>query len=437
MTMQNPFEVTPPPHNLDAEQELLGAILCNNAALPRIRPYLQADDFYHPAHRSIYEAILSLVDAGDIANPVTLNVYFADDPVLKTAGGVAYLARLAGAATTVYNAAEYAAVIADCSLRRRLMAAGDGLRMRAASPALDLPAAQILADHQHELTQWANAGRKADLTNQDVTAQILSDLETPVRPMSTGFPNLDDATCGGLYPGKLYGIAARKKVGKTTILSSISYNLIAQGHKHQFFACEASPKEVQQSMIARYGGFNRMAFLPDGRDKSWVKTKAALYQRHAKPSLIWHDAPGITFSQLQTKTLAGIAAGAKGTIIDYWQVVTGKGAKESEEYHLRSVAQWCADTARKTGTWFLMAAQINQEGNTRGGEGLKLACDQYYQLHREKRDPGAWMQMEETRYTPYKDVGDDTVPGLYMSAKIGPCFVSPQEWSPDHDNVAD
>ena len=141
--------------------------------------------------------------------------------------------------------------------------------------------------------------------------------------------------------------------------------------------------------------------------------------------------PGISFPQLQTRALAGIAAGAKGTIIDYWQVVTGKATNESEEFHLRTVAQWCADIARKTGTWFLMAAQINQEGNTRGGEGLKLACDQYYQLHREKREPGAWLHMEETRYTPYQDIGDDTVPGLYMSSRIGPCFVSPNEWTPD------
>jgi len=237
--------------------------------------------------------------------------------------------------------------------------------------------------------------------------------------------------CGGLYPGKLYGVAARKKVGKTSLLSSISYNLINSGHKHQFFACEASPKEVQQSMIARYGGFNRLAFLPDGRDKGWVREKAMLYQRHVKPSLIWHETPGISFPQLQTRALAGIAAGAKGTIIDYWQVVTGKATNESEEFHLRTVAQWCADIARKTGTWFLMAAQINQEGNTRGGEGLKLACDQYYQLHREKREPGAWLHMEETRYTPYQDIGDDTVPGLYMSSRIGPCFVSPNEWTPD------
>ena len=70
--------------------------------------------------------------------------------------------------------------------------------------------------------------------------------------------------------------------------------------------------------------------------------------------------------------------GIKGVILDYWQLVGGKVRNESEEFHLRNIAQWLADTCRKHSIWALVAAQVNQEGNTRGGEGLKLACDVYF-----------------------------------------------------------
>ena len=69
----------------------------------------------------------------------------------------------------------------------------------------------------------------------------------------------------------------------------------------------------------------------------------------------------------------------------------------------------------------LDAAQLNQDGNVRGGEGLKLACDQYYALHREKDEAGAWLEMEESRYTLYQHVGSASVPGIWLH-KIGPHF---------------
>lgn len=433
MTEQTPFAAPALPHNLDAEQELLGAIFLNNAVIPKVRGFLRPEDFYHAAHREIYRGILALADAGDTANPVTLSVYFTDDPVIRSAGGNAYLARLAASCTTVINAVEYAEAVADSSLRRRLMVAGDTLRMRAGSPQIHDPGAQILADHQRDLAVMYGETRQSEVTNLDVTARIVQALQHPKPAHSTGLPQLDHSMGGGLYPGRMYMIQARKKVGKTTILASISYNLVQARVKHQFFACEASPEEVQQSMIARYGGFNRMAFLPDGRDKSWVLTHAAAYARHTGPHLIWHETPGIAFERLQAQSLAGIAAGVKGTIVDYLQIVGGKATRDTEEYHTRMVAQWCADTARKTGTWFLLAAQVNQDGNTRGGEGAKLAADQVYQLHREKTQPGAWLEMEETRYTRYRNVGDDIVPGLYMSSKVGPYFMAPADWDATHD----
>jgi hypothetical protein len=85
-----------------------------------------------------------------------------------------------------------------------------------------------------------------------------------------------------------------------------------------------------------------------------------------------------------------------------------------------------ADTCRRENIWGLVAAQINQEGNTRGGEGLKLACDCYLTLHREKQSDRAWMEMEESRYTLYQHVGSDMAPALIFDNN-GPHFRDVEE----------
>ena len=108
-------------------------------------------------------------------------------------------------------------------------------------------------------------------------------------------------------------------------------------------------------------------------------------------------------------------------IVDYLQLVRGKPPKETDGAHSEAVAQWMANMARATGLWFITAAQLNQEDNVRGGEGLKLACDQYFVLHWEEDEAGAWLECPASRHTLRQNVGSKTMPALWVS-KRGPHF---------------
>jgi replicative DNA helicase len=112
------------PHNLDAEQALLGAILVNNEASDRVTSFLTAEHFFEPVHARIFEAAASLIRMGKLATPVTLRSYFENDATLKEIGGPAYLARLAASATTIINAEEYGRTIYELSQRRKLIGIG-------------------------------------------------------------------------------------------------------------------------------------------------------------------------------------------------------------------------------------------------------------------------------------------------------------------------
>src|SRR3954464_15261889 len=95
------------PHNIEAEQSLLGAILVNNEACDRVSSFLDPSHFFEAVHARIYESAATLIRAGKLASPVTLKTYFERDETLKDIGGPVYLARLAAAATTIINAEEY------------------------------------------------------------------------------------------------------------------------------------------------------------------------------------------------------------------------------------------------------------------------------------------------------------------------------------------
>ncbi len=114
-----------PPHNSEAEQALLGAILLNNAAFHRVAEFLLAEHFAEGVHGRIFAAIAKLIERGQIADPVTLKGLFDQDGALAEIGGVQYLARLATSAVTIINAEDYGRTIHDLYLRRQLINIGE------------------------------------------------------------------------------------------------------------------------------------------------------------------------------------------------------------------------------------------------------------------------------------------------------------------------
>ena len=113
------------PHNIEAEQGLLGAILINNRAYEKVSDFLQPEHFSDPIHGRIFEACGKLIERGQIANPVTLKPIFDNEEALVEAGGANYLVQLAASVVTVVNAEDYGKSIKDSFLRRELIEIGE------------------------------------------------------------------------------------------------------------------------------------------------------------------------------------------------------------------------------------------------------------------------------------------------------------------------
>ena len=255
-------------------------------------------------------------------------------------------------------------------------------------------------------------------TRSDAFDDVVASFQDPTRCDGTGLSKLDTAMGGGLFAGKAYGIQARKKIGKTVLLGSISYALNDAGVPHLWIAAEMNDRELETRHLAHALGRPAIDFM-DGRED--LSELVSMHACDAPDNITYCNAAGVTLPELENVIERAVEkTGIHGVIVDYLQLVRSTGNSNRTE-HLETVAMFLANVAREKQIWVLCAAQLNQEDNTRGGEGMLLAFDMVFTLRRKKYGEWAWLEMMETRYTPYMHVGSAKDPGLFMEA-LGPYF---------------
>src|SRR5215475_5787467 len=153
-----PFRVAP--HNIEAEQALLGAILVNNEAHDRVSGFLEAQHFYDPLHQQIYETLSKLIASGKQATPITLKTFFeAAEPIDAGLSVPQYLGRLAANAATIINARDYAQTIYDLAIRRHLILIGEDMVNAAYDSPVDFPPREQIEEAETRLFSLAETGK--------------------------------------------------------------------------------------------------------------------------------------------------------------------------------------------------------------------------------------------------------------------------------------
>jgi replicative DNA helicase len=264
------------PHNIEAEQALLGAILVNNEAFYRVSDFLQPAHFFEPLHQKLFELAGSLIRAGKVATPVTLKTFLPAD--LDVAGLTAsqYLARLAAEATTVINAEDYGRTIYDLAIRRSLIVIGEDMVNVAFDAPVDLAPQDQIEDAERRLYELAETGRydggfqrfaSALTTAVDMAAHAYQ-RDGKLSGLATGLKDLD-RMMGGLQPSDLVIIAGRPGIGKTSLATNIAYNIAhawrgevkpdgriatVDGGIVGFFSLEMSAEQLATRIISEQSG---------------------------------------------------------------------------------------------------------------------------------------------------------------------------------------
>lgn len=246
-----------PPHNIDAEQALLGAILVNNDAYHRVADFLLPEHFMEEAHHQIFTVTGKLIRAGTVATPITLKTYLGEADF----GGqtvIQYLARLAADATTVINAVAYARTIHDLAVRRRLITIGEGLASSAYEASLDDAPGTLIERTEHALLDLSTAmptdhlaGRSAADGSAWMLERVrgLRDGTIASTAIPSGLVELDRATNGGFQRGELWILAGRPGTGKTVAMTTLSRQA-ARSAGVLFFQAEVTPEQQWARYLA-------------------------------------------------------------------------------------------------------------------------------------------------------------------------------------------
>jgi replicative DNA helicase len=341
------------PHNIEAEQALLGAILVNNEAFYRVSDFLEAKHFFEPIHQRIYELASGLVRANKLATPVTLKTFLPGDVDIAGLSVNQYLARLAAEATTIINAQDYGRTVYDLSIRRDLIAIGEDMVNLAYDAPVESTPTQHIEDAERKLYEIAETGRydtgfqrfaQALTTAVDMAARAYQ-RDGNLSGLATGLTDLD-ARMGGLQSSDLIILAGRPGMGKTALATNIAYNVAkawagemrADGHTHTvnggivgFFSLEMSAEQLATRIIAEQTGIPSSKIRRGGIDEGdFEKIKDVSIELQNLPFYV-DETGGLSIGQLAARARRlKRQRGLDLLVIDNVQLLTGSTRRSSE-----------------------------------------------------------------------------------------------------------
>lgn len=355
-----------PPHNIEAEQGLLGIILTNNDAYHRISDILSEDHFYDPVHARIFTACARRIRSSHMVDPVVLRVEFEADEGLTQLGGPAYLVRLAGAAISAYAARDYAQIIIDAYQRRTLLDAileaqdkiRSGADLSEAQAAIEIAGSKIVASDTKKPTI-------------SILAASVKGVEMAMRAyhgeavgLTTGIRAFDDLT-GGLFPEDFVVLAGAPSMGKTALAIAMAQAFGQQGNGTAFVSLEMGDYSVAQRMISAvsnvpYRNMRRGEFsqeqgiaMVDAAKNHVGNWPIEIVQGHVR------DIAGIYAAarRIQKAMEDKVSGGLRCLIVDYLQLVRAPGKDRFQI--VTEVSMGLKNIAKQMGIPVVALAQVN------------------------------------------------------------------------------
>jgi len=346
-----PMQFREAPHNIEAEQQLLGAILINNEAMDRVSAFLEPLHFFDPLHGQIYEIAGKMIQAGKQATPITLKTFFdAAEPIDPHLTVPQYLGRLAANATTIINAEDYGRTVYDLAVRRQLIVLGEDMVNSAYDAPIDFPPESQIQEAETRLYDLAERGKYGQgfmsfgnaLTHAIDMAAAAYERDGHLSGLSTGLNDLDNKM-GGLQASDLIVLAGRPSMGKTALATNIAYN-IARAYRSErqpdgtdktigggrvgFFSLEMSAEQLATRILSEQAEIASEKIRRGMINEDEFRKLSAVAKEMSSAPLFIDQTGGISIAQLAAR--ARKLKRQKGLdllVVDYLQLLSGSSKR--------------------------------------------------------------------------------------------------------------
>ncbi|HEX5476296.1 MAG TPA: replicative DNA helicase [Burkholderiales bacterium] len=369
---ENVFPFRTPPHSIEAEQSLLGALLLDNQAFDRVADLVTGEDFYRDDHRRIWRHIAKLIEQTRPADVVTVSESIEASEDKDKTGGPAYLGALAQNTPSALNIRRYAELVRERSVQRRLAQVATGIAEDALNPA-GKEVAQLLDEAESKIFQIAETGARKDqglLEIKPVLARVFERIDhlyhrdnpSDVTGVPTGYARLDQMT-SGLQPGDLVIVAGRPSMGKTALALNIAEHVaVDNGLPVAIFSMEMSSTQLAMRMLGSIARVDQHK-MRTGRlnDKEWGELSEAMAKLHETPIYI-DEAGALTSLEIRARArrLKRQYSKLGLIVIDYLQLMGASSQGENRATEISEMSRSLKAMAKELDVPVVALSQLNR-----------------------------------------------------------------------------
>jgi replicative DNA helicase len=368
-----------PPHNIEAEQSVIGGILLDNDALPSVLEILGGEEFYRGAHRTIFAAMIDLFDKNEPCDLITISNALKTTKKLQEVGGASYLASLADGVPSAANVSHYARIVKEKSLLRNLISRATEIVARGFDSRMMVD--ELLDQAEQAIFQVSEDRINPsflpvkDLVKDTIkTLEQIYDRRDIVTGVPTGFKELDNIT-SGFQPSDLIIIAGRPSMGKTALALNIARNAAVDGEVPVgIFSLEMNEAQLGLRLLcseARVDSQNmRRGFLSE---QDWPRLTRAAGTISEAPIFI-DDSPVISALELRAKARRLKRDQNLGlVIVDYLQLMRGGRRIDSREQEISEISRSLKALAKELNLPVVALSQLNRRVEERHNKRPQLA----------------------------------------------------------------
>ncbi len=431
-----------PPHSIEAEQSVLGAMLLDREAIISVLESIRPEDFYKDSHREIFEAVIELFEKGEPVDLITLSEQLKQKDVLEGVGGVEYLADLSSGVPSTANAAHYAKIIQEKSFLRKLIRICSeitDMSYESGKDILDIinQAEKGIFDlSQRRLSRSFTPLKEVLVTSFNRIEELYSS-KGKITGLSTGFVDIDNKT-SGLQKSDLILIAARPSMGKTAFALNISQNAaLSHGASVAIFSLEMAKEQLVNRMICAEGNIDSHKLRTGNLEEDdWPRLVEAV-ERLSRAKIYIDDTPGITVAEMRSKARRiKLEKSLDLIVIDYLQLMQASRRAENRQQEISEISRSLKALAREMDCPVVALSQLSRAPEMRSEHKPMLSDLRESGAIEQDADVVMFLYRDEY-YNPYTTDKKNIAEVIIAKQRNGPTGVIELAWMDKYTKFAD